>query len=113
MAVVGGRAGRPGAISVTRCNGADLVLLVGDVGAREAVSLRQRLVLDGGSRDVVVDASAATWLGDDVIEVLVEVAATVTGWGGAAVVVDPPTGAVGPLRRCGMTVRRGQAARGA
>lgn len=118
MTVAGGRSGagpdrngrssgRPGAVSVTRCNGAGLVVLVGDVAAREADQLRARLadVLDATSPNVVVDASAVTWMSDDVVELLDEVASTITGSRGQLVVVDPPPGLVRRLRGCGVTVR--------
>lgn len=99
--------GRGGALSVTWCNGTVLALLVGDLAVVEAEHLRRRIgdVMDGGRARVVVDASAASWLSDEVVAVLDEIGREVEADGGDLVVVDPPPALERRLRRCGISAR--------
>jgi anti-anti-sigma regulatory factor len=98
--------GRAGGLSVTQCNGAVLALLVGDLATTQAQQLRQRLLeVELSGAPIVVDASAATWLSDDVIEVLDQVARARSAAGGELVVVDPPPALALRLRRCGISAR--------
>lgn len=100
-------ASRGGALSVTRRQNAVLALLVGDLAAAEARQLRRRLVdaAGEGPTAIFVDASAAGWLSDGVLDVLQEEAGSVRATGGELVVVDPRPDLERRLQQCGIAAR--------
>ena len=102
-----GSSGRAGALMVTACREAVLVLLIGDLGIVEARQLSRRLRRDllGEPTNIIVDASAATWLCDELIAVLREAARRAEDAQGELVVVDPSPALQLQLRGSGLRAR--------
>jgi anti-anti-sigma regulatory factor len=83
------------------------VLLIGDLGVAEAAQLRRRLGEDwpAGTTNIVVDASAATWLCAELIAVLGDTARHAERTDGELVVVDPHPAVHLQLRRARIRAR--------